>query len=89
MSLLKRRSFPVAIIPLWYTGAAYRFLRKALKAMSDYPPSFITTDRLASYLKTILRLQIEGLLPNDVGRRMSKSLNNILEADYGAPKRMI
>ena len=31
------------------TGAAYRFLRKALKTMSDYPPSSITTDKLASY----------------------------------------
>ncbi len=29
--------------------AAYRFLRKAFKMMSDYPPSSITTDKLASY----------------------------------------
>ena len=29
------------------TGAAYRFLRKALKTVSDYPPSSITTDKLA------------------------------------------
>src|SRR5215213_6557372 len=33
------------------TGAAYRFLRNALKTMSDHPPSSITTDRLASYPK--------------------------------------
>ncbi|WP_460666798.1 IS6 family transposase, partial [Kribbella swartbergensis] len=71
------------------TGAAYRFLRKALKAMSDYPPSSITTDKLASYPKAILRLQKEGLLPNDVVHRTSKHLNNILEADHGALKRMI
>jgi IS6 family transposase len=71
------------------TGAAYRFLRKALRAVSDYPPSSITTDKLASYPKAILRLQNEGLLPNDVVHRTSKYLNNILEADHGALKRVI
>ena len=35
------------------TGTAYRFLRKALKMMSDHPPYSITTDRLASYPKAI------------------------------------
>ena len=71
------------------TGAAYRFLRKALRAMSDYPPSSITTDKLASYPKAIRRLQNEGLLSKDVEHRTSKYLNNILEADHGALKRMI
>ncbi len=71
------------------TGAAYRFLRQALKTMSDYPPSSITTDKLASYPKAILRLQNEGLLPKDVAHRTSKYLNNILEADHGALKRVI
>jgi transposase-like protein len=71
------------------TGAAYRFLRKALKTMSDCSPSSITTDRLASYPKAILRLKNEGLLPKDVVHRTSKYLNNILEADHGALKRMI
>ena len=71
------------------TNAAYRFLRKAIKAMSHYPPSSITTDKLASYPKAILRLQNEGLLPNDVVHRTSKYLNNILEADHGALKRVI
>jgi transposase, IS6 family len=71
------------------TGAAYRFLRKALKAMSDYPPSSITTDKLASYPKAIRRLQNEGLLSKDVEHRTSKYLNNIIEADHGALKRMI
>ena len=71
------------------TGAAYRFLRKALRAVSDSPPSSITTDKLASYPKAILRLQNEGLLPNDVVHRTSKYLNNILEADHGALKRVI
>jgi transposase-like protein len=71
------------------TNAAYRFLRKALKTMGHYPPSSITTDKLASYPKAILRLQNEGLLPNDVVHRTSKYLNNILEADHGALKRVI
>ena len=57
--------------------------------MSHYPPSSITTDKLASYPRAILRLQNEGLLPNDVVHRTSKYLNNILEADHGALKRVI
>jgi transposase, IS6 family len=71
------------------TNAAYRFLRKALKTMSDYPPSSITTDKLASYPRAILRLQSEGLLSKNVKHRTSKYLNNILEADHGALKRVI
>ncbi|WP_147023577.1 IS6 family transposase [Microvirga aerophila] len=70
-------------------GAAYRFLRKALKAMSGYPPSSITTDKLASYPKAIRRLQGEGLLSKNVEHRTSKYLNNIIEADHGALKRII
>jgi transposase-like protein len=71
------------------TGAAYRFLRKAIKAMSHYPPSSITTDKLASYPKAIQRLQDEGLLSKNVEHRTSKYLNNIIEADHGALKRVI
>jgi IS6 family transposase len=71
------------------TNAAYRFLRKAIKAMSHYPPSSITTDKLASCPKAILRLQKEGLLSKDVVHRTSKYLNNIIEADHGALKRVI
>jgi transposase, IS6 family len=57
------------------TGAAYRFLRKALRVMSDHPPSSITTDKLASYPRAIRRLQNEGLLSEDVEHRTSKYLN--------------
>ncbi len=71
------------------TRAAYRFLRKAIKMMGDYPPSSLTTDRLASYPKAIRRLQSEGLLSKDVEHRTSKYLNNIIEADHGALKRVI
>jgi transposase-like protein len=69
--------------------AAYRFLRKAIKMMGDYPPFSITTDRLASYPKAIRRLQSEGLLLKDVEHRTSKYLNNVIEADHGALKRVI
>jgi transposase-like protein len=71
------------------TNAAYRFLRKAIKAMSTYPPFSITTDKLASYPKAILRPQNEGLLSKNVVHRTSKYLNNIIEADHGALKRVI
>jgi transposase-like protein len=71
------------------TRAAYRFLRKALKTMSDYPPWSVTTDKLASYPKAIQGLQDEGLLPKEVVHRTSKYLNNIIEADHGALKRVI
>jgi transposase, IS6 family len=71
------------------TRAAYRFLRKALKTMSDYPPSSITTDKLASYPNAIRRLQIKGLLSKDAEHRTSKYLNNVIEADHGALKRVI
>ncbi len=71
------------------TNAAYRFLRKAIRAMSHHPPSSITTDKLASYPRAIRRLQNEGLLSKDVGHRTSKYLNNIIEADHGALKRVI
>ena len=71
------------------TRAAYRFLRKAQKAMSDYPPSSITTAKLASYPKAIRRLRREGHLAHSVEHRTSKYLNNIIEADHGALKRVI
>jgi transposase, IS6 family len=71
------------------TGAAYRFLRKALKTISGHPPSSITTDKLASYPEAIQRLQKEGLLSKDGEHRTSKYLNNIIEADHGALKRVI
>ncbi len=71
------------------TRAAYRFLRKALKTMSDYPPSSIMTDRLASYPNAVRRLQIKGLLSKDAEHRTSKYLNNVIEADHGALKRVI
>jgi transposase, IS6 family len=71
------------------TRAAYRFLRKAVRTMRDYPPASITTDKLASYPEAIRRLKREGHLAHHVEHRTSKYLNNIIEADHGALKRVI
>nr|WP_262269153.1 transposase [Microvirga sp. HBU65207] len=56
---------------------------------STHPPSSITTDKLTPYPTAIQRLQEEGLLSKDVKHRTSKYLNNIIEADHGALKRLI
>jgi len=65
------------------TRAAYRFLRKALKTMSECPPSTITTYKLASYPRAICRLKREGCLTHHVAHRTSEYLNNIIEAIMG------
>ena len=71
------------------TRAAHRFLGKALTTMRHWPPSSITTDQLGSYPKAISRLQREGKLSSDTKHRTGKYLNNIIEADHGALKRVI
>ena len=69
--------------------AAHRFLGKALKIMQHWPPSSITTDQLGSYPRAISRLQQEGKLSGSTKHRTCKYLNNIIEADHGALKRVI
>jgi IS6 family transposase len=71
------------------TRAAHRFLGKALTTMRHWPPSSITTDQLGSYPKALSRLQREGKLQGDAKHRTCKCLNNIIEADHGALKRVI
>ena len=66
------------------TQAAHRFPAKTLKTMRNWPPVSITTDKLGSYQKAISRLQRAGRLSENVTHRMSKYLNNIVEADHGA-----
>jgi transposase, IS6 family len=70
------------------TGAAYRFLRKALRTMSGDPPLSITTNKLASYQDDLAPAG-GSLLSKNVEQRTSKYLNNIIEADHGALKRVI
>ena len=57
--------------------------------MRHWPPSSITTDQLGSYPKAISRLQRECKLSSDAKHRTCKYLNNIIEADHGALKRVI
>ena len=61
---------------------------RLFRATADY---ILTAKRSVHqrYSKAFRRLQNEGLLPNDVVPRTSKYLNNILEADQGALKRVI
>jgi len=69
--------------------AAHRFLRNATATMRDWPPTSITTDKLPSYPEAIERLKREGQIAKDTRHRTSKYLNNIIEADHGALKRVI
>lgn len=71
------------------TRATYRFLGKALTTMRHWPPSSITTDQLGSYPKAITRLQQEGKLALDTKHRTCKYLNNIIESNHGALKRVL
>ncbi len=71
------------------TCAAHRFLSKAVTTMRNWPPTSITTDKLPSYPQAIERLKHDGQLSEDTRHRTSKYLNNIIEADHGALKRVI
>ena len=71
------------------TQEAQRFLAKALTMMRNWPPSSITTDKLRSYPEAIERLKRKGQLSAYTRHRTSKYLNNIIEADHGALKRVI
>jgi len=57
--------------------------------MRNWPPTSITTDKFPSSPEAIERLQRDGQLAKDTRRRTSKYLNNIIEADHGALKRVI
>lgn len=69
--------------------SARRFLGKALKHRRDCPPSTINTDQNEAYGKAIRALKKAGDLDKNVEHRQVKYLNNGLEADHGALKRLI
>jgi len=71
------------------TRAAHRFLSKAVTIMRNWPPMSITTDKLPSYRQVIERLKRDGQLSEDTRHWTSKYLNNIIEPDHGALKRVI
>ncbi len=57
--------------------------------MQNWPPTSLTTDKLPSYPEAIARHKRDGQLSKDTRHRTSKYLNNIIEADHGALKRVI
>lgn len=72
------------------TGAAKRFLSKALKSISRYAhPKSINTDQNQTYGRAILALKAEGKISSDLKHRQVKYLNNIIESDHGKLKRLI
>ena len=71
------------------TRAAHRFPGKALTTMRHWRPYSITAAQLGSYPKAISWLQREGKLSSDAKYRTCKYLNNIIEADHSALKRVI
>ena len=61
----------------------------APEVMCNWPPVSITTDKLGSYPKALRRLKRKGELKDTVQHRTSRYLNNRIEADHGALKRLI
>ncbi len=69
--------------------SARRFLGTALKLREDCPPETINTDQNEACGKAIRALKRAGELDKSVQHRQVKYLNNRLEADHGALKRLI
>jgi transposase-like protein len=60
-----------------------------LKNRADCPPETINTDQNEAYGKAIRQLKTEGRIEADVQHRQVKYLNNRLEGDHAALKRVI
>lgn len=69
--------------------AAKRFFRKTLKAVHTQTPRVITVDKNAAYPKAINELKADKELPKKVKLRQKKYLNNIIEQDHRAIKRLV
>ena len=69
--------------------SARRFLGKALRLRGECPPETINTDQNEAYGKAIRAHKKAGDLAESVEHRQIKYLNNRLEADHGALKRLI
>ena len=66
------------------TGAAKRFLGKALNGLKDWElPHVINTDKAPTYAAALVELKKEGKCPEHTVHRQVKYLNNGLEADHG------
>jgi transposase, IS6 family len=70
-------------------AAAKRFLAKALARANHPTPRVINTDGHSAYPPAIVRLKAEGALERDCRHRPVPYLNNVLEQDHRAIKRLI
>jgi transposase-like protein len=68
--------------------AAERFFRKVLKATYTQAPRVITVDKNAAYPKAIETLKGDETLSETTELRQKKYLNNIIEQDHRAIKRL-
>ena len=69
--------------------AAKRFFEKALKSRHNQKPRVITVDKNAAYPPAIDELKNEKKMDNSAKIRQIKYLNNIIEQDHRAIKRII
>ena len=69
--------------------AAKRFFCKTLKALHTQTPRVITVDKNPAYPKAIKELKAAKKLPEGVKLRQIKYLNNIVEQDHRAIKRLV
>ena len=69
--------------------AAKRFLRKALRAAHNQEPRVINVDKNAAYPKAIDELKEKEELQELVELRQNKYLNNLVEQDHRAIKRLV
>ena len=68
--------------------AAERFFRQVLKATHTQSPRVITVDKNAAYPKAIVTLKGDETLSETTELRQKKYLNNIIEQDHRAIKRL-
>ena len=69
--------------------AAKYFFEKALRSFHVSKPRVITVDKNPAYPVAIQQLKDEQKMPEGIQMRQVKYLNNIVEADHSALKRMI
>lgn len=70
-------------------AAAKRFLRKVIKAVHNQQPRVINLDKNAAYPKAIDELIAKKELSEQVELRQNKYLNNRVEQDHRAIKRLV
>jgi transposase, IS6 family len=68
--------------------AATKFFKKALKSVHNKTPRVITVDKNIAYPPTIDKLKEDGNLPEKTELRKIKYLNNVVEQDHRAIKRI-